>query len=250
MALLEPISRASTLWTSSTGVRGIPISGRQQAELQTLQPREDGVQGHARAVKVEAARAASPPLEGRGVELRGASEVEVQASVQSQAGTDREQAPQVPRQRGPHASLLSHDESSQGLRPLLHPLGDRGTGLLARGGPTTAREATVEERRDATTFRAEDATTIDGETMEPEAEQRTAPAARAGTASGEVRTLGPEGEHSPFEARASDGARTEAGEDGEVRAPGQDGRRAGQRFVGQGGLRQQWCWCLGRSNGQ
>ena len=249
MALLEPISRASTLWTSSTGVRGIPVSHRQQAELQTLQPREDGVQGHARAVKVEAARAGSPPLEGRGVELRGASEVEVQASVQSQAGTDREQATEVPRQRGPHASLLNRVESSQGLRPLLHPLGDRGTGLLARGGPTTAGEATVEER-DATTFRAEDATTIDGETMEPEAEHRTAPAARAGTASGEVRTLGPEGEHSLFEARASDGARTEAGEDGELRALGQDRRRAGQRFVGQGGLRQQWCWCLGRSNGQ
>jgi hypothetical protein len=89
MALLEPISRASTLWTSSTGVRGIPVSPRQQAELQALQPRVDGVQGRARAVKVEAARAVSPSLEGRGVELRGAIEVEFQASVQSQAGTYR-----------------------------------------------------------------------------------------------------------------------------------------------------------------
>ena len=98
MALLEPISRASTLWTSSTGVRGIPVSRRQQVELQTFQPREDGVLACARAVKVEAARAASSPLEVPGVEPRGASEVEVRASVQSQAETDRKQAIEVPRQ--------------------------------------------------------------------------------------------------------------------------------------------------------
>ena len=248
MALLDPISRASTLWTSSTGGRELPVSHRQQVELQTFQPPEGGVQGHARSVKA-AARVARSPLEVPGVGLRGASEVEVRASVQSQAGTDQEQAIKVPLRRGPHASLLNRAESSQGLRHLLHPLGDRGTGLLARGRPTTAGAAAVEER-DATTLRTEDATTIDVETMGLGTEHGTAPAARAGTASGEVRVLGTEAEHRQFEARASDGARTEAGEDGELRASGQDRRRAGQRFVGHGGLRQQWCWCLGRSNGQ
>ena len=249
MALLEPISRASTLWTSSTGGRELPVSHREQVELQTFQPPEGGVQVPARSVKVAAARVARSSLEGQGVGLRGASEVEDRASVQSQAGTDRKQATKVPLQRGPHASLLNRAESSQGLRHLLHPLGDRGTGLLARGRATTAGEAAVEER-DATTLRTEGATTIDVETMELGTEHGTAPAARAGTASGEVRALGTEVERRRFEARASDGASAEAREDGDLRASGQDRRRAGQRFVGQGGLRQQWCWCLGRSNGQ
>ena len=197
---------------------------------------------------MEAARAARSPLEAPGVEPRGANEVEVQASVKSQAGTDQRQATEVPRETDPPESLLNRAETSQGLRHLLHPLVDRGTGLLARGGPTTAGETTVEER-DATTFRTEVAAAINVETMAL-VEVRTAPAARAGIATGEVWTLGPEAGSRLSGAGGSDGARTEAGEDGELRALGQDRRRAGQRFVGQGGLRQQWCWCLGRSNGQ
>ena len=76
-ALLEPISRASILWTNSTGVREIPVSSRQQVELQTAKPREVGVQGHARAVQMEAARALSPAFEGPSDGLRGVSEAEV-----------------------------------------------------------------------------------------------------------------------------------------------------------------------------
>ena len=95
-ALLEPISPASTLWTSSTGVREVPVSSRQQVELQTANLREVEVLDHARAVPMEAARAVSPAVEGPGDGLGGVGKAKVRASVQSQAGTKRRQATEVP----------------------------------------------------------------------------------------------------------------------------------------------------------
>ena len=62
-ALLEPISPASTLSTSSTGVREVPASSRQQEEPQTGNPCEIGVLDHARALPMEATRAVSPAVE-------------------------------------------------------------------------------------------------------------------------------------------------------------------------------------------
>ena len=110
---------------------------------------------------------------------------------------------------------MQTDCRGQVFHHLLHPLGDRGTSVLARGGATTAGETTVEER-DATTVRAEVEATINVETMAL-VEVRTAPAARAGIAAGEVRTLGPEAGSRLSGAGGSDGARTEADEeDGEL----------------------------------
>ena len=182
-------------------------------ELQTAKPREVGVQGHARAVKMEAARALRTAREAPGGEPRGVSEAEARASVRSQAGTGRRQATEVPRETEPRERLLSNDETPQGFHHLLHPLGDRGTSVLARGGATTAGETTVEER-DATTLRAEVEATINVETMAL-VEVRTAPAARAGIATGEVRALGAEASSRLSGAGGSGEARTEDEEVGE-----------------------------------
>ena len=156
------------------------------------------------------------------------------------------QATEVPQETEPPERLLGNDETPQGL---LHPLGDRGTSVLARGGATTAGETTVEER-DATTVRAEVEATINVETM-PLVEDRIGHAARPGTVTGEVRALGAEASSRLNGAGGSVEARTEAGEEvGEFRALEPDCRRVGRCFVGQGGLRRQRCRCLGRSNGQ
>ena len=89
-------------------------------------------------------------------------------------------ATEVPRETELPERLLINDETPQGLHRLPHPLGDRWTNVLARGGPTTDGETTVEER-DATTVRAEVEATINVETVSL-VEDRTAPASRAGTA--------------------------------------------------------------------
>ena len=110
-ALLEPISPASTLSTSSTGVREVPVSSRQQVELQTANPREVEVLDHARAVPMEAARSVSPAVEGPGDRLGGVGKAKVRASVQSRAGTKRRQATEVPRETEPPERLLGNDET-------------------------------------------------------------------------------------------------------------------------------------------
>ena len=120
-------------------------------------------------------------------------------------------ATEVPRETEPPERLLSNDETPQGLHRLLHPLGDRGTSVLATGGPTTDGETTVEER-DATTVRAEDKATGSGGTM-PLVEGRIAHAAKPGTATGEVRALGAETHSRTSGAGGRGEARTEAGEE-------------------------------------